>query len=391
MMSLSDRKNPEKDGPDKNSIDGDNFDQKNTESDEWQPLDITSLEQCSDKAELKKKHLATDDNVFKRLYEESRSSDDMVFERIYNDDSLDAQDQGSLDFKIFKPLQFNKVGGIHQQDQKKIISVQDQNVSHDPGSGLENPGEEDGGNAFHEGNKDDRVSHPELSQTELPDRPDEVMENDDIQEREHNLQEIRKKGYGEGFAEGLEQGLAKGHEKGEKTGYDAGFEKGEQAGYYAGFEKGETDGRLVADAKAAEIIASLEQICLNLETAWQDSVKNNEAQILSLICKIAEKVVFARVEIEESVVKDSVLHAMEAMPESRDVTLTIAPEDYEYIEMIKDTFFDKMQNLERVSVLSSSSVKRGGCRIESSKGRVETDIQSRLDAVFSSIVDAGMQ
>ena len=391
MMSLSDRKNPEKDALEKDSIDGGNFDQKSTDLDEWQPLDITSLEQCSDKAELKKKHLATDDNVFKRLYEDSRSSDDMVFERIYNDDSLDVQDQGSLDFKIFKPLQFNKVGDIHQQDQKEVISVQDQNVSHDPGSDLENPGEEDGDKVFNEDSKDDLDSHPELSQKELPDRPDVPTENDNIQEAGNNLQDMRKKGYDEGFAEGLDQGLAKGHEKGEKTGYDAGFEKGEQAGYDAGFEKGENDGRLVADAKAAELITSLEQICLNLETAWQDSVKNNEVQILSLVCKIAEKVVFARVEIDEAVVKDSVLHAMEAMPESRDITLTIAPEDYEYIEMTKDAFFNKIQDFERVSVLSSSSVKRGGCKIESSKGRVETDIQSRLDAVFSSIVDAGMQ
>ncbi|MBF0204077.1 MAG: hypothetical protein HQK67_07115 [Desulfamplus sp.] len=183
---------------------------------------------------------------------------------------------------------------------------------------------------------------------------------------------------------GYEEGLARGMEEG----YQSGQEKGEQEGYDAGFQKGEEDGKVVSDAKALEIITSLEDIFQKAEHSWHNTIKTHESKMLSLICKIAEKVVFAKVELDEGVVKQSVINALATMPEPEDITLNISPDDYEYIEMIKDDFFENIKSLKSVAVISNPSVTRGGCKIESSKAKVETDIQSRLEKVFSSVMGA---
>jgi len=126
----------------------------------------------------------------------------------------------------------------------------------------------------------------------------------------------------------MEDGFKDGQEKGAQEGYDAGFQKGEQEGYDAGFQKGEEDGKLVSDAKALEIITSLEDILQKAEHSWQNSVKTHEAKLLSLICRITEKIVFARVELDEGIVKGSILSALATMPEPEEIILNISVQNH---------------------------------------------------------------
>ncbi|MCP3901757.1 MAG: flagellar biosynthesis/type III secretory pathway protein, partial [Desulfobacteraceae bacterium] len=110
-----------------------------------------------------------------------------------------------------------------------------------------------------------------------------------------------------------------------------------------------------------------------------------EEKIISLICSIAEKVVLARVEIDDEIVKETVMDALLALPEPEDIILSVSTEDYEYIEMVKEELFDFIKTLKSVSVISDTSVKRGGCRIETKEGSIEADIEEKLEKVFSSI------
>ncbi|MFH1155819.1 MAG: FliH/SctL family protein [Pseudomonadota bacterium] len=184
-------------------------------------------------------------------------------------------------------------------------------------------------------------------------------------------------GFDEGFAQGRTQG------------YDIGFEQGRKKGYDDGFKKGEAESRAQEEKKSRAIIASLEIVLSTMETHWERLVREDEDKILKLICQIAEKVVLATVAMDQDVVRLSVLKALESLPEPEDIVLNVSPEDYEYIETIKEDFFDMVKSLTRISVISNASVTRGGCVVETSDARVKTDLESRLEAVFASILDGG--
>lgn len=378
MMSLSDEKKDEHENEKKGSNGG------------WRPLDITSLEQCSEDDDFKKKQLAYADDVFKELYREVKSSKDPGFKPIYNPEkeSGDSQKKRNPEFGKFQPVSPERMEEMSTAGIPQPGVEINENIALSPGSTpISQSGDISEIDIRENGDHDSFVS-PQSHEKELVDdsEPEEISSDSCV---ENGYTEGFEKGLAEGFAEGYEKGRLQGAETGEQKGYDEGFEKGEHEGYDAGFLKGEADGKLVSETKAADIISSLENICSQLENAWQESVKVNESRILSLICSIAEKVVFARVDMDDTLVRDSVLHALEVMPDPREVTLAVSPEDYEYIDKIKDSFFEKVQALKTISVVSSPSVSRGGCKIESSKGRVETDVQSRLEAVFSTIVGAG--
>ena len=110
-----------------------------------------------------------------------------------------------------------------------------------------------------------------------------------------------------------------------------------------------------------------------------------------LLWVIQENEMKTKVEIEETLVRESIFHALAKLPEPEEITLHVSSDDYEYIEMIKEDFFEKIETLTTVSVVSNPGIKRCGCRIETSKADVETDIESSLNAVFSSITKAGIR
>jgi len=169
-----------------------------------------------------------------------------------------------------------------------------------------------------------------------------------------------KNGFDEGFQQGSTQGYEEGFEQGRAEGFAQGKELGEKQGYDEGFETGKKEAEQRCDSSAAEIIGSLETVLLKAENTWQELVRQYENEILSLICKIAEKVVFATIELDKDVVRKTVLQALETLPEPVEITLNVAAEDYDYIEMIKEDFFEKINTLTSVSVISSSAVSRGG-------------------------------
>lgn len=348
------------------------------DDDTFHPWHVAGFTQCGSERYKKNSDVNSDsDDSFKILYEQDAKDESDEFKRIYGSDEEPVKSGQDIDDDEFHPF---KTGITYFDDKmagKNITVTSDhanQIISDDNVKRLDS--------VHADGNpvEYDHMEEGIATGSEVRDKQEEPLE--DVYRR--SFEQGEAKGYEEGLARGFEEGFAKGMEEG----YKSGEEKGEQEGYDAGFQKGEEDGRVVSDAKALEIISSLEDIFQKAEQSWKNTVKNHESKLLSLICRIAEKVVLAKVELDESIVKDSVLNALATMPEPEDISLHISPDDYEYIEMIKDDFFEHIKSLKSVSVISNPSVTRGGCKIESSKAKVETDIQTRLEQVFSSVMGA---
>ncbi len=194
-----------------------------------------------------------------------------------------------------------------------------------------------------------------------------------------------EKGEGPPVAQPIDSKRDDGYEKGFEAGRAAGREQGKAEGYTEGFEKGEKEAEQRVNENAADMLSTLDAALNKVDSCYTSLVEQYESEIISLVCRIAEKVVLAKVEIEDDIVRETVLDALKTIPEPEDITLYVSSEDYEYIEMIRDDFFENIKSLKSVSVKSDDSVDRGGCRIETSKAGVETSPRAKLDRIFSAI------
>ena len=370
----------------------------------FRPWQIGGLEQCG--REGFDPECIKDDDRFQVLYEHEEKGEDLIFRRLYEVGGAGSEEKndGSDDDSDFQPFaahaleskivsidgsseEENPVSRSTPSHNAEAIHTDGQATSDETFSPLVPP---DGEMTLEDGAASHGAGPDSLEAGEsAPASSDTAAEAPNVsavspEERDAVLETA----FNSGFEEGKVQGFESGQQEGRETGYQEGFDKGEQEGYEVGLAKGETDGKMLSDAQAQELITSLEDICQKADQAWQSMVQKSESQILSLISKIAEKVVFAAVDLSEGVVRGSVLQALSVMPEPEEIVLNIAPEDYEYIEMVKEDFFEAFKSLKHVAVISNPAVARGGCKIESSKGQVETDVATRLEAITASMLAA---
>jgi len=329
MMSLSDKKT------DKPAV-----------KEGWVPLDISSIEIVGEEEFQRIERGKPDFSIFKTMYEDPGISQSDIFRRLYEPEMEPESQSQDFSENGFKPMFEYPAGEVLPEPHVLAESES-----------------ESGADGFK-----GEVSPAELSLLVEQARKDGF---------DGGFQTGRKDGYDKGFAEGLADGEKEGREKGESQGYEAGF------------ERGENESRTAGDEKARALISSLETILLKAEGTWEQMVKRYEGKMISLVSSIAEKVVMARVSIDKGVVRESIIHALELLPEPEEIVLNVSEEDYEYIETIKEDFFQSVKSLTSISVVSNPGVTQGGCRIESSTARVETDMESRLQAVFNAVVAEG--
>ena len=188
-------------------------------------------------------------------------------------------------------------------------------------------------------------------------------------------------GYEEGQAKGYEEGLAKGMEEGRSQGEA----QGREAGYQDGFAQGETEGRTAGEETAKQAaeqsLEALTQALTAVNNLTNDLVDSHEDGLLALVFQVAERVIQVQLDNRDDIVRSTIIDALKSLVRPDEVRLSVSPEDYEYVEMIKDSFFESVSSLEHVSVQSDPQVNRGGCKIETSTASVATDPATKLAAI----------
>ncbi|MBA4368715.1 MAG: hypothetical protein C0403_13875, partial [Desulfobacterium sp.] len=165
----------------------------------------------------------------------------------------------------------------------------------------------------------------------------------------------------------------------QKEAHEKGFSLGKKEGYEAGIQE------------ARQIVENLTQIMVSIEDLWHRMVVQNENDIIELVKRISEKVIYGNAQIDNEIVKRAILKSFELIPEPTEATINVSAEDYDFIETAKEDLFEKIKSLKRISIVSDPSLTRGGCRIETKVGEVDSDIQSRLDAISRSIIDSASE
>jgi flagellar assembly protein FliH len=315
------------------------------EADGFKAIDVGTLENFDEEVSLKKPDTEPDFDRFKLLFDPLEvEKEEGGFEALYKVTK-------QLKKELFEPL----IPGA---------DVQDPNAQHDDES-LE-----------------------------------EAQDTEDADEGPTPEEQGFAKGYEQGMAQGLEKGEADGHAKGYEDGMKKGREEGFKQGQTDGFAKGEAEGleKGTAEGQAAgkqEVVQEMEQVLAPfrqaLETADQmleSMLARYETQLVDLVCQIAEKVVMAKLDSDDSVIKHTILDALSQLASPEEITLSVAEDDYEYVEMVKEAFFEAVSSLVHITVNTDAMIPKGGCRIESAGATIATDPESKLKAVYDAIVQA---
>ncbi len=223
-------------------------------------------------------------------------------------------------------------------------------------------------------------------------------ESDAREEASHEALAARawEEGFARGYAEGLEKGRSEGYDagfaEGKTDGHAAGnaegFESGRAEGLTAGLAEGQAAGEAEARAEVQPVLDALTRCLGSVETSLAQVVDTYQADILDLVFRIARRVIHASLDTDDTLIRHTVLEAVRTLARPLELDISVSPEDYAYMEMVRDTLFESIESLTRVTVRSDALVPRGGCRIESDTAQVSTDPETRLNAVYEAVKGA---
>jgi len=162
----------------------------------------------------------------------------------------------------------------------------------------------------------------------------------------------------------------------------------EREAYEKGFAQGEKDGLELGAAKALKIVENIENLLGEMGSLRTGIVELHEKDIIELICAVAEKVVHHQVALNGTTIRETVIRAIQLATEKRSILLRVNSEEFAYIEQLRPELFQRFNEITSIKVVSSPSVKRGGCFLETQCGDVDARIETQMEMISRRLEEA---
>lgn len=162
----------------------------------------------------------------------------------------------------------------------------------------------------------------------------------------------------------------------------------EKEGYEKGFAQGEKDGFEFGKKKINRIIENIEHLAAEMHGLKREILRSYEREILEIIFAIAEKIVHQHVRFDNKLIKETIFNALRLAAERSRVVMKINPEDYDYIERLRPELFAQFKEIRSITIHSDPHTTRGGCLLETSYGDVDASIETQLDKIHASLLEA---
>lgn len=156
----------------------------------------------------------------------------------------------------------------------------------------------------------------------------------------------------------------------ERDAFSKGFAQGERAGAEAAAKRGE--------AMLRRLTETLEE----LTTLREQMIHQTEGQMVQLALAIARRVVHREVSLDQDLLIAMARVALERLGESAQVTVRLNPEDFEATAAVRSSQWTGTH----VTVVADARVGRGGCRVESEFGAIDSGVDAQIQEIARALL-----
>lgn len=218
-------------------------------------------------------------------------------------------------------------------------------------------------------------------------------ENPEGRQEEDSLKALETFWYNKGLKEGKKNGYGEGYSEGEKKGLEEGFQKGLEKGKLEGREEGKEENLHQAkesmEGEFRESLDLLNKASAQMEIEYENFIEKSKAEIKELLIAICRKILQKEIVKEEAIlhVIESLLEQAKSIAHGEVVQILLSPEDLDKLEgRLENLDYDK-HNITKLHFISDPSISKGSCRIESSLGMINFDIDRELENLKEEIFE----
>lgn len=185
------------------------------------------------------------------------------------------------------------------------------------------------------------------------------------------------------------QAYDEGYSLGQKKGYDDAYSPAQKKGYDAGYAQALAEVKERFELHINEPLEDTRAILEYFDSNKKRLLWQAEQSFVVLAIKLAEKVIRQKIELHPELVKDTVRAALETVARTTNVVIRVSPDDISIIEDLKGSLSDILGRFTSVSITPDETINRGGCVLQTERGKVDARIEKQIDRIARDILEPG--
>ncbi len=151
-------------------------------------------------------------------------------------------------------------------------------------------------------------------------------------------------------------------------------DKAREDGYKAGFDKGYAEGKETSD----ELIMEANKIKREYLKEKEITLSNLEKDVINMIMILCEKIINMKLRDDDETIISVILRGIDSLNVKENLIIKVSKDDYDIVEMSKQRILAMANLIEDIEVRIDSTLSRGGCIIEGSKGNVDVSVDLQI-------------
>ncbi|MFH1549797.1 MAG: FliH/SctL family protein [Planctomycetota bacterium] len=169
-----------------------------------------------------------------------------------------------------------------------------------------------------------------------------------------------------------------------------GFEEGKQEGIKEGIPVGTKQGREEevkhVMEKTENLRENLQQILAQTEVKRESLFADARKSILRFAIKVAEKIVRARVEVDDEAVLRNIEAAVDLIAQERKLQICINPSEAEVVQEYVPHLKSSSPRFESIHITPDESIGRGCCIVRTEAGQVDATVQTQFEEIEKQLI-----
>lgn len=150
-----------------------------------------------------------------------------------------------------------------------------------------------------------------------------------------------------------------------------------------------------AEAKLKQPLTSaidnLEGVLDELSSFRRELFKEVEQEVLTLIRRLAKKILLQELKMDPEILTRLVEKALETVEKEKTIQVIYSPEDERVFKGAKPNYLEKLQGKSEIEVLANPQIPAGRALIKTETREVDVSLEEMVDAVLDQLEDANRQ
>jgi len=151
------------------------------------------------------------------------------------------------------------------------------------------------------------------------------------------------------------------------------------AAYAQGFRQGEEEARQALTAQLSPVLSAFQQATAEIAHLRATVLQHAEEDIITLAFQLARKIIQYEALEHREVLAATLTRALEHVVEQDQIVVRVHPDDFNHATEIKEKLGHARGDIKTLTVQGDTSVRRGGCVVETSLGTIDARIEAQFE------------